>query len=941
MNRGQAASNAKFVARGEGYVLLLTDRGEPVLALNGHQRQAALGAEREPQIDGAEEVQGTGERTVLRLGFASSNPTPEVQGEERLPGHSNYLIGNDPQKWFTDVPHYARVRYREVFPGVDVLYYIRNQQLEYDFIVQPGKNPDSVRIAVEGAEAITQGASGGLTLRTAAGPVRLHKPVAYQQGRYEEREVACDYVVDGDEVRFALGGYDRSKPLRIDPVLSYSAVLDADLRAIVVDATGNSYLAGSTPATNFPITAGVVQSQSGGAWDALIAKLDPTGSDILYATYLGGDAYDTADGIALDSNGNVIVAGSTSSADFPVSRAFQSTLLGERDAFVSKLDPTGAQLLYSSYLGGSGPDWATGIAVDTNGRVLVTGETDSSNFPTTNGAFQQAYGGGDADAFIAKLDVTKSGSASRLFSTYLGGSAEDSGSGIAVDSAGFALVTGSTRSTDFPASKGFQPSCASCAIEWDAFVTKLNFDGTALVYSTFLGGSGRDVGESIAVDAAHNAYIAGETQSRNFPTTPGAFQTSLRGTGDGFVTKLNALGSGLVYSSYLGGSEYDKSTGIAVDTVGNAFVTGFSYSTDFPTVNPLQGYGGGFCEDGWGGYYPCGDAFVAQMNASGSASIFSTQLGGGADDSAAAIAVDTVGNAYVAGAAGDAFPVTPNAFRMTGAGFVARISPVSVGSEATTTTLTSSINPSEKGQPVTFTAAVNPQEATGVMTFSDGGADIGSVGVTAGGLATFTHTGLSAGSHSLVAQYWGDARFAGSRSAVFTQLARGITLTAGETGASISRGGTATFPLTVDQTGTFTSAVLLSCSELPVGWSCGFSPATVPAESGPTQVALTVQTSSRSTSPPVLRHELPGTFWPGVLALLITGMCFFVARRKSICARPALAAGCAVLLLLAAGCGAGSSQTPEPPSQPATYGFTVKATSGNATTSVHLTITVR
>lgn len=950
VNRGQAAADAKFVARGSGYALLLTDRGEPVLALHGRPRRPVQPhSERNRQARRADELREPAERVLLRLEFPGSNPAPLVQGEQPMPGHSNYLTGNDPKKWLTGVPHYARVRYHEVYSGVDLLYYAKDQQVEYDFIVRPGTNPDSIRLRVKGAQGIDRGELGSLALKTAAGRVLLNKPVAYQQGPDGEREVACNYLLDKGEVRFALGDYDRSQVLRIDPVLSYAARLDAFINAIAVDASGNSYLAGTTHSANFPTTPGAFQPTHGGTSDALIAKLDPTGSTLLFATYLGGSGRDFAGGIALDSSGNVIVAGYTDSANFPTANAFQSACAScpstNFDAFVTKLNATGMQVLYSTYLGGLGLDLASGVALDASGRVLVTGSTNSSNFPTSTGAYQAAYGGND-DAFIAKVDTTKSGTASLLFSTYLGGSGEDAGSAIALNAEGFAFVTGRTRSANFPTANAFQSACASCAapiLEYDAFVSKLNPNATALVYSTFLGGNARDTASDIVVDSIGNAYVAGHTSSNDFPITTGAFQTSFHGLADAFVTKLNTAGAALQYSSFIGGGDFDAATGIALDSSGNAYLSGLSSSADFPTVNPLQGYGGGACDINGFGFGPCSDAIVTQINTSGSMLIFSTHLGGGADDFGAGIAVDTAGNAFVAGTAGVTFPSTQGALQMSGAGFAAKISRVNTGTQPTSATLTSSPNPSNQGQSVTFTATVTPVGATGLVIFRDGNTVIGSASLNDSGLAAFSPSSFSGASHSITVEYLGDADFAPSTSTVLTQVVNSISLMAAQTSATVSRGGTATFPLTVGQAGALTSAIAFSCSGLPVGWNCGFNPMTVPAGSGPTQVTLTLQVGSATAQSlprtPIMESPLPDNAWLGAVALLMLGFLLAVRRRKLVWPRSAAVLGLTSLLLLVAGCG-GVSDRQSPP-QPVTANFTVNAASGSTTASTTLIITVR
>jgi len=969
VNRGQASADAKFVARGGGYALTLTDQGEPVLALHRLSRQAAESPlESRVQADSGSGLRKPREQTLLRLEFPGGNHAPQVQGEQLMAARSNYLIGNDPAKWLTGVPHYRQVRYREVFPGVDVLYYAKDQQLEYDFIVRPGTQSDSIRFTVQGAQGIESGEQSSLVLKTAAGRVVLHKPVAYQQGPAGEQEVACNYVLDDGQVRFALGDYDRSQVLRIDPVLSFSKPLDVLIRAIAVDASGNSYLAGSTVSANFPTNPSAFQPTNGGNSDAVIAKLDPTGSTLLFATYLGGSGSESANSIALDSNGNVIVAGSTVSTNFPLNNAFQWTLLGNEDAFLSKLNADGTQLLYSTYLGGSSSDWALGVALDASGRAVVTGGTNSPNFPTTAGELQAVYGG-NLDAFIAKLDTTKSGAASLLFSTYLGGSNRDAAGAIAVDATGNVFVTGLTMSSNFPTANPLQASCASCpsgsdtglipTAVADAFVTKLNAAGTALLYSTFLGGNMGDAGNAIALDKAGNAYVAGTTFSwSNFPTTVGAFQTSFQqqDTSNVFVTKLNAAGSAFVYSTFIGGDYHDDATGIALDAAGNAYVTGGTSSLDFPTVNSLQGPGGGVCDFV---LFPdsCSDAMVAKLNATGSAMIYSTYLGhANINESGTAVAVDSAGNAYVAGASNvssgtdllSLIRLGPPSFAgndVEPTGFAAKISTASVGTEATTITLVSSPNPSSQGQAVTFTATVTPPNAGGVVNFYVDKDSAGSATLNAGA-ATRTRASLSQGNHSVKAEYLGDSTYAANTSASLIQNVNGISLTSTQTSASVTRGGTASFPLTVGQAGVLSSAISFSCSGLPAGWNCGFNPATVPAGSGPTQVTLTVQAGSTTAqNPPRAPIGVPGMRWETRLGgLLLFTLVVLLGRRvrRAVCLRPGFALGLAAVLLLLAGCGSTSSQPPQSPQpQPFTVNFTVNATSGATATSMPLSITVR
>jgi Beta-propeller repeat len=416
---------------------------------------------------------------------------------------------------------------------------------------------------------------------------------------------------------------------------------------------------GYTNSTNFP-TSNPLQPTNHSFYNAFVAAIDPTGATLLYSTYLGGSGGDFGYGIAVDSADNAYVTGQTSSTDFPTSSPLQPTNHGGWDAFVAALDPTGATLLYSTYLGGSGDDHGQGIAVDNVGNAYVTGVTNSTDFPTAN-PLQPTYGGGFYDAFVAAIDPT---GATLLYSTYLGGSSGDSGQGIAVDSFGDAYVTGHTLSTDFPTSNPLQPTNHG---DYDAFVAALDPTGATLLYSTYLGGSSGDSGQGIAVDSFGDAYVTGHTFSTNFPTS-NPLQPTNHGNTDAFVAALDPTGQTLLYSTYLGGSSYDEGYGIAVDSAGNAYVTGYTLSTDFPTSNPLQPTNHG-----------SDDAFVAAIDATGATLLYSSYLGGGSDDIGRGIAVDSAGNAYVTGYTQSTDFPTSNPLQPTNHGiydaFVAKIAP--------------------------------------------------------------------------------------------------------------------------------------------------------------------------------------------------------------------------------------------------------------------------
>src|SRR5213593_1059199 len=688
-NRGQTDARVQFLTRGQGYTLFLTSH-EAVLSLQKSQAGSPKG---EKLTSPASMPKGEQRTTsaVLRMRLVGANADGRVEGAEELPGKSNYFIGSDPKKWRTNIPSYAQVRVGNVYPGVDLVYYGNQGQLEYDFVVRPGANPSVIRLALASGSSAGGGGSreargpsekylakidqnGDLLVRMEDGEVRFHKPVVFQpasaaDGRRSADRIPVDghYTLSGhDQVAFAIGGYDTTKPLVIDPVLSYSTYLGgsgADQgQGIAVDASGNAYVTGSTTSVDFPI-ASLLQPINRGGFNgnAFVAKLSADGSTLVYSTYLGGTGCtsgqggDAGNAIAVDASGNAYVTGITQSTDFPTANPFQPTNHGNSffcgaNAFVAKLNATGSTLVYSTYLGGfTGPggwDSGNGIAVDGSSNAYVTGMAGSFDFPTANALqpINRCKGDPSTNAFVTKFNA--SGSA-LVYSTYLGGSGSSFGcdwaNGIAVDSSGNVYLTGLTRSRDFPTTpNAVQPIYRGFQGSPEAFVAKIHSSGSALIYSTYLGSSGGDVGMGIAVDGTGSAYLTGSTHSLDFPTTPNAVQRINRGQGDAFVAKIHSSGSALIYSTYLGGSGVDRANGIAVDGSGNAYVTGVTDSTDFPTANVIQGtnHGGS-------------DAFLAKFSPDGSALVHSTYLGGSGDECSqfrgSAIAVDDSGGVYLTG----------------------------------------------------------------------------------------------------------------------------------------------------------------------------------------------------------------------------------------------------------------------------------------------------
>jgi hypothetical protein len=587
--------------------------------------------------------------------------------------HFNYFVG---QTHRTGVSTAAELVHEDAWPGVDIVWSGKGASIETTYRVAPGADPDQVRVAWTGASSISVTNDGRLAVETPARTFEEDAPIAFQEvdGGRVAVEVAYE-LTSPTGYGFRLGTYDPTRPLVIDPtVLLYSSFLggggDDTGEGIAVDPVGNAYVTGSTTsdAGTFPETPGAFQSANTGS-ASFVAKVDPTGSSLLYATFVGGSL---AAAIAVDSGGSAYVTGDTISTygTFPVTAGvFQTSNAGSYDAFVIKLNPAGSGLIYATFLGGNLIDGGGGIAVDAAGNAYVGGRTESGSntFPETSGVFQPENGGGSMDAFVAKVNPTGT---ALLYASFLGGSNQEVGTDIAIDQAGNSYVTGITQSTapSFPVTAGaFQTQSGGSG---DAFVAKVNPTGTMLLYSSFLGGENWEVGEGIAIDGAGSAYLTGYTGSTaaTFPETPGAFQIVNSGSSDAFVVKVNPSGSALVYASFLGGINSESGQGIAVDGAGNAYVTGYTDSTaaTFPVV------AGAFQRENAGG----ADAFVAKVNPAGTNLLYSGFLGGRripndlgeSADAANGIAIDAAGHAFVTGytsSVDNTFPTTPGAFQTT------------------------------------------------------------------------------------------------------------------------------------------------------------------------------------------------------------------------------------------------------------------------------------
>ncbi len=648
-NVGQVTSPVRFISRGAGYTLFLTP-SEAVLRLVGSHDKTA----------------------IVRMSAEGGNGDPCLIGTDRQETRSSHFHGNDPRQWHVGAPHFGGVRYESVYPGIDLVYHGNQRQLEYDFIVAPGADPGRIRLAFAGAHGIAIGEHGELILQVDGGRLVQHPPEVYQDFGGRRERIEGQYVLlprpstasaqgaaVGPHVGFRVGPYDPTRPLVIDPIIVYSTFLGGvaadDARALAIDGAGNAYVTGPTASVAFPGVSGssIQPDLSKDGWDSFVTKINAAGTAILYSTYFGGDGEDIATGIAVDSQGNAYVTGYTKSSMLPGIKpsAIQPKRadpvfdfgFGGMDAFVTKINPDGSAIIYTTFLGGKGDDRANAIAVDGEGNAFVTGSTNAYNFPGVSGSpIQPNKASADyPDAFVTKINSDGTGI---LYSTYLGGEKGDLGNGIALDASGNAYVCGSTESSGFvgvtPGS--IQPSPGG---HRDGFVTKIDALGTAILYSTFLGGNDDDWANAIALDAKGNAYVAGTTRSAWFPGVVvgpgGSIQQSLAGPGtmDAFVTKINNAGASIVYSTFLGGTKFEEATSIAADPQGNAYVAGHTSSLDFPVAgSAIQASLDGL-----------EDAFVTKIHRSGLAIVYSTFLGGSSFDEAHGIAVDFYGNAYVTG----------------------------------------------------------------------------------------------------------------------------------------------------------------------------------------------------------------------------------------------------------------------------------------------------
>jgi len=850
-NQGQTDPRVKYMARGIGYRLFLTTT-DAVFALRGSSKE---------EMDRA---------AAISMHLVGANAQAQIVAGGELPGRTNYFLGSDPRKWQRGVKQYNEVSYRDVYPGVALAFRGQERagrQMEFDFVVAPGADAAAIALRFSGARETSIDDSGMLTLGTWAGTVTLHPPVAYQKENGGRRFVDVHFVLKAaNEVSFALGAYDRGRELLIDPSVGFATYLGGsgqdDGNAIAVDGADNAYITGDTASTDFPTVTGDYRTSNGGGLDVFVTKISPDGQTLLYSTYVGGSGGDIGSAIAVDALGDAFVAGQTaSSADFPhTTGAFQTIFGGGgTDAFVFELNPSGSGLTYSTYLGGTGDDAAAGIAVDNSGNTYIVGSTTSTNFPTHNA--KQSSIVGQSNGFVTKLNP--SGNA-LVYSTYLGGGTGDFASAVALDSIDQAYVTGATQNSSFPTTQGaFQTSCGTAAncnggLD-DAFVTVYSQDGSNFVYSTFLGGEEADQGFGIAVDSAGDAYVTGATLSTLFPVKS-AIQKTYGGNQDAFVTAFNAEGSGLLYSTYLGGSLNETGTGIAVDGSNNVYVTGQTGSSNFPTVNPTQAKLGGD-----------NDAYVAEINSTGSTLVFSTYLGGSLDENSSiatgtlgaigGIAVDHEGASfYVTGNTSSTNFPTQSPKYASNAGmadaFVAKyvqpnftvsaspLNPAAVdpGVPATSTVTIGPLNGFNNS--VALTCEVTPTTGTPpTCSLSPSSAAPG----TPSTLTVTTTTATTPDSYTITVTGTANG-FVHTTSVMLTVNQPDFTVAASPLSpAAVTPGNSATSTVTLGSVNGFNAAVALTCSITPVGLNpptCGYSATSV---TPPGTSILTVRTTANTS----------------------------------------------------------------------------------------------
>ncbi len=666
-NNGQVDSRVSFYERGAGHTTFFTKDGL-VLALTRAAASAQKTRQCEKAIMNPKDEKVTTE--AVTLSFVGANDKAAISASDPMPGHVNYFVGNDESRWRSGIPTYGALTYKEVYKNIDIKFYGNNRRLEHDVIVRPGADPSLVRFAYMGVKGLKVTAKGDLEVSLDHGKIIEQKPVLYQEIEGRRVAVAGSYKLLGKKdgafvYGFDVAAYDHEKDLVIDPVLVYSTYLGGvyDELGLAI-AVDNAGAAYVTGWTNSPDFPlnTPIQGSAAGYSDVFVTKIDAGGLAFVYSTYIGGSGPDVGHAIAVDSTGAAYVTGSSGSMDFPLVKPMQGSNAGPEDVFVAKIDASGLSLVYSTYLGGSNTDIGSGIDVDSAGAAYVTGYTYSSDFPLMH-PIQGAHTVADSEVFVTKIDPA---GLTMAYSTYITGSAAEVGTGIAVDSTGAAYVTGWTNSWDFPVVNPIQSMGAG---SFDAFVTKIDSAGRAFAYSTYIGGTFNDLAHGIDVDSSGAVYVAGQTASTDFPVVNPLQGSNAGGSEDAFVFKLDPTGQAFIYSTYFGGSSLDAAYGIAVDGHGAVYLVGETGSADFPLVKPVQGVS-----------TRLPDVFITKIAPSGLAIDYSTYLGGGDMETGYGIDIDSIGAAYVTGDtySSDFFLVNPIQGTLGGAGspdaFVAKIS---------------------------------------------------------------------------------------------------------------------------------------------------------------------------------------------------------------------------------------------------------------------------
>jgi hypothetical protein len=890
-NEGQTDPQVKYVANGYGYELFLTEQ-EAVMALRQPSARRTARSRRAPRV--RENVRDA-KTSVVRLRLDGANKNAEVTGVDRLPGGVNYFMGSDPKNWHSGVPSYSEVKYHDVYPGVDLVFYGNQRRLEYDLVVAPGADPSKIAFDINGATSLQVNAKGNLVMRLAKSEVELEKPTVYQERDGKRTEIAGNYVISGNErVGIAISDYDSTRPLVIDPVLDYSTFLGGSAddmgNGIAVDKNGNAYVAGTTMSTDFPtIATGLQPAPPKSTPAAFVTELNPTGTKpLLNSTYLSGSVGEQANAIAVDAAGNIYVAGETFSIDFPTTgSAFSQSPLASNPsgtAFLSVIN--GSTLVYSTYLGGTAGDFANGVAADANGQAYIAGAAFPSSFTIPGGAgtFMNTLTNAAGSAFLARLDTTKSGTASLIYYTFLTGTgtglpgepgtSAEVAQAIAVDTNQNAYTTGYTTSSDFPTTAtGFVTQPFNGAANGVVFVTEINTAATgmpSLVYSGYLAGPTAaknlgDFGFGIALGPKNVAYVAGTSTSSDFPTSTGAFQATIPSTnGAAFVSLINTGASGtasLTYSTFFGGTNGETATGVAVDATGNAYVSGNTASADLP-VTP-----GAFQPMRLNNNGP-GDGFVLKLNPGGNGladRLYATYLGGSGDgagdtDFVAGIAVDSNNNGYLTGQAISAdFPHTGGVFQpalngpsdafVTELGLVATLSispnPVAFGTQligVPSTSMTVTVTNNSNGTlPTVFTVVgTNPADFVATPTAAGGCGATLAAGASCTIGVVFTPTVAAAESATL--------QIANGASAPFTTLLTGTGTATGDFSltvpatANLTSGVASSIPVTVNGLVGFNGTVNLACTDQ----TANITSCTIPASATVGQTVNAMVTASFS-----------------------------------------------------------------------------------------------